>query len=103
MAATKNINIRVSPERKQALQDMAAAFGESVTEFVMKSVYARVRSESPSKAAEDPFVVAMRSAAKGRHAPLSGSERAALERSRSGRAQGSRGMTVTEARKRLAA
>lgn len=104
MAATKNINIRVSPERKQALQDLAAAFGESITEFVLKSVYARVRSTpAGSMGSMDPFVVAMRAAAKGRQTALTREEKAAVERSRQARARGAKTLSVAEARRRLMA
>ena len=99
MAATENINIRVAPERKAALKELADAFGESVTEFVMKSVFMRVRAENPVRGAVDPFVVAMRSAAAGHKKALSPSERGAVQRSRSGKG---RRISIDEARKRLA-
>lgn len=102
MAATKNINIRLSPERKQALQELADAFGESITEFVMKSVYARVRSvQGAAVSATDPFVLAMRSAAKNGKTALDREERAAINASRQARAKGAKGVSVREARRRL--
>ncbi len=55
MGATKNINIRVAPDRKLALQALADAFGESVTEFVMKSVFLRASSEKPKVVEEGPL------------------------------------------------
>lgn len=103
MAATKTLNIRLSPERKAALQDLADAFGESLTEFVLKSVYARVRQEKAPSPAADPFVVALRAAAQGRRHKLSADEKAAVQKAREARRQGAKTLSVAEARRRLLA
>lgn len=102
MGATKNINIRVAPDRKLALQTLADAFGESVTEFVMKSVFLRAKYEKPATGENDPFVVALRAAAtKGPKYKLTKDELAALNASREARARGERGLSVSEAKKLL--
>ncbi len=104
MGATKNINIRVAPDRKLALQALADAFGESVTEFIMKSIFLRAKSEKPAAAKEDPFVVAMRAAGAGlpKHI-LTKEERAAVKAYREARKRGERGLSIAEARKLLMA
>ncbi len=102
MAATKTLNIRISPERKAALQDLADAFGESLTEFVLKSVYSRVRQAQPEKVpALDPFVLALRRAAAGKRSVLTQAEKAAVNASRESRRKGARSVSVAEAKRRL--
>jgi uncharacterized protein (DUF1778 family) len=102
MPATENINIRLSPQRKAALQELAAAFGESVTDFLLKSVQVRVRAEAASTGQEDPFVVALRTAAKSRRQLLTPTEKAAVTRSRQARARGKeRLLGIPEARRRI--
>jgi hypothetical protein len=104
MAATKNLNIRLSPERKAALQELADAFGESLTEFVLKSVYARVRLVTPGAApAGDPFVLALRAAAKGKRSALAQDEKEAIKTNREARQRGARAISVAEARRQLLA
>jgi hypothetical protein len=103
MPATKNINIRVAPERKQALQEMAQAFGESVTEFVMKSVYMRVQAETPVAGKADPFVLAMRAVSGSRGKALNAEERESVASSRQARKAGGQTISLAEARKRLLA
>lgn len=100
MPATKNLNIRISPERKQALQELATAFGESISEFVVNSVLMRVQHESKVTPQEDPFVRSMRLAAKEK-VKLTEDEWASVEASRSGNKNAR--LTVAQARKRIKA
>lgn len=101
MAATaKFINIRIDGDRKRALQEVAKAYGESLSEFLIKGGYERARAFAEKGVQVDPFVVAMRlAAAKAPKVELTADELNSVIASRKARAAGEKGLTVAEAMK----
>jgi|SRR5665213_2328729 len=99
MATTaKFINIRIDGDRKHALQEVAKAYGESLSEFLIKGGYERAQAFASGGLKEDPFVVAMRqAAAKAPKAELMASDLKAVAASRKARARGEKGLSITEA------
>ena len=101
MATTaKFINIRIEGSRKKALQEVAKAYGESLSEFLIRGGFERAQAFAKSGVNEDPFVVAMREAAsKAPKVELSAADLKSVAASRKARAKGEKGLTVAEAMK----
>jgi hypothetical protein len=99
MATTaKFINIRIDENRKRALQEVAKAYGESLSEFLIKGGYERARAFAETGVKEDPFVVAMRRAAsKAPNYELTEDDLKAVTASRKARAAGEKDLSIPEA------
>jgi uncharacterized protein (DUF1778 family) len=96
------INIRVESARKKALQEVAKACHESLSEFLLNAGFERAKVIAKEGVKEDPFVVAMReAAAKAPKAVLDAEDLKAIAASRKARARGEKGLTVTEAMKAI--
>ncbi|HTB21871.1 MAG TPA: DUF1778 domain-containing protein [bacterium] len=94
----KFINIRIDENRKRALQEVAKAYGESLSEFLIKGGYERARAFAETGLKEDPFVTAMRQAAsKGPKYELTEDDLKAVAASRKARARGEKDLTIAEA------
>lgn len=99
-SAAKFINIRIDGPRKRALQEVARAYGESLSEFLIKGAYERAQAFARLGTKEDPFVVSMReAAAKAPKVELSAADQKAVAASRKARAKGVKGLSVGEAMK----
>jgi uncharacterized protein (DUF1778 family) len=96
--AAEIINIRVDGARKRALQEVAKACNESLSQFLLNAGFERAKVIAKEGLKEDPFVVAMReAAAKAPKARLDANDLKAIAASRKGRARGEKSLTVTEA------
>jgi hypothetical protein len=101
MATTaKFINIRIEGRRKKALQEVAKAYGESLSEFLIKGGFERAQAFAKLGVKEDPFIVSMRqAAAQAPKVDLSAGDLKAIAASRKARAKGEKGLSVSEAMK----
>ena len=100
--AAEIITLRVEGARKKALQEVAKACHESVSEFLLNAGFERAKVIAKEGVKEDPFVVAMReAAANAPKAVLDAEDLKAIAASRKARARGAKGLTVTEAMKAI--
>jgi hypothetical protein len=57
---TTTIQMRVKPERKKALQDIAKIFHEDLSTFLMKAAFLRAELGVTPEMETDPFVTALK-------------------------------------------
>jgi hypothetical protein len=86
---TTTIQMRVKPERKKALQDIAKIFNEDLSTFLMRAAFLRAELGVTPKVDTDPFVTALKDLSK-EHKPfeLSAEDLDAIKVARSRRESG---------------
>src|SRR5258708_40130353 len=87
---TTTIQMRVKPERKKALQDIAKIFHEDLSTFLMKAAFLRAELGVTPELEMDPFVTALKDLTKNNKPyELSAEDLAAIKKARARRESGS--------------